>query len=384
MPGPSSHIMVIAGEASGDQHAAELITHLKALNPSLTFSGLGGQRMKAAGVDIYFDMTELAVVGFVEVLKHYRDFRRLFQLVLNKARDQKPQAVILVDYPGFNLRLARELKKTGIKIIYYISPQVWAWKESRIKLIKTCVDRMIVFFEFEVDFYACRGYRVFHAGHPLLDAAVPRVNAKTFLSSLGLEGSEPVIALLPGSRRKEVEKILPLLLASARIIHSQKPGARFLILKANTIDNELITPHLKDLPFPVNVVSDYYTALQACDCALVASGTATLETAIMNKPMVVVYKTSLITWALAKLFVKIPCIGLVNVVAGRKIVPECVQFDATPEKIAAELLAIINSPDKQRQIKAGLTAVKQALGAPGASRRAAELTIEAIKKPLKT
>ena len=379
----SFKILIVAGEASGDMHAATLVREIKKLNPHITFSGLGGKAMQEAGVEIYENIVDLAVVGFVEVLKHLQEFRRLFRLVLQKAGETNADAVLLVDYPGFNLRLARELKKRGFKVIYYISPQVWAWKENRVLLIKTCVDKMLVLFAFEKEFYAKRGYSAHFVGHPLLDSVKVTMNRDTFLESHGLSKNKFTVGLLPGSRQKEVEKLLPVMIGAAEILHNKNPKIQFLILKAPTIDREIIQKfavgarHAVPLPNAI-IDNDTYNGINASDICMVASGTATLETAILQKPMVVIYKTSLLTYWIAKSFVKIPHIGLVNIVAGEKIVPEYIQFNATPRKIAAEVTSISQNEIRIAEIKSELAKVKSSLGLSGASRRAAEAIIQSL------
>lgn len=373
MEAKEKHIIIVAGEASGDMHAASLVKSLKALDPHLTFSGLGGEKMKAAGVELYQDIASLAVVGFAEVIKHLGEFQKIFALVLQKVRETNTRTVILVDYPGFNLRLARELKKMNVKVIYYISPQVWAWKESRIKLIKQCVDKMLVLFKFEEEFYARHGMKVDFVGHPLLDAAKVTAPREVLLRSVGLPLEKFTIGILPGSRQKEVEQLLPVMLGAAKLIYEEFPKVQFLLLKATTISEETLKNYTDKTKFPIKIVNDQtYQGIAASHLCMVASGTATLETAIIQKPMVIVYKTSLLTWALAKIFVKIPYIGLVNVVAGKKIVPECIQFDATPRKIADELKAIFTNEIAAVGIKSELAKIKTSLGEGGASRRAAE------------
>lgn len=370
------HFMIVAGEASGDMHAAHLVSAIKALNPGVTFSGLGGQEMKDAGVEIYEDFTRLAVVGFVEVLKHYGEFRRCFDLVLAKARETRPRAVILVDYPGFNLRLAPELKKLGLKVFYYISPQVWAWKADRVEAIKKFTDKMLVLFQFEKDFYAKYGMDVDFVGHPLADMVHVTVPRETWLADMGLDSRATTIGILPGSRRREIQTLLPVMLDAARILHRENPRTQFLLLKAPTIPKDFLQSFLQNNALPLTVSeNNFYDALNACDVCLVASGTATLETALLNKPMVVIYKTSFLTWALARMLIKIPYIGLVNVVAGKKIVPECVQFDATGNKIAAELSKIYRNPAEMARTQEDLQKVKGSLSS-GAGRRAAEVILQ--------
>lgn len=374
MPNPPKHIMIIAGEASGDLHAAHLIEAIKRLDSSISFSGLGGSRMKAVGVEIYYDLTKLALIGFVEVLKHYSEIKKAFNLILKKIDETQIDTVILVDYPGFNLRLAKELKKRHKKVIYYISPQVWAWKRNRVYLIQKYVDKMLVFFEFEKNFYAQFGIHVDCVGNPLIDEIQITQPKEKFLQAIGLQDFRLTIGLLPGSRAKEIETHLPLMLESAQILNKEYPMMQFLVIKASTISNELINHYLKDYPtLPIKIVEDQtYNGINACDLCIVTSGTATLETAILQKPMVVIYKTSFLTWALAKIFIKIPDIGLVNVVAGKRIVPECVQFQATSSLIARELKDMFTNEPRLADIKSELRKVKSLLGSGGASERAAK------------
>jgi lipid-A-disaccharide synthase len=371
-------ILIIAGEASGDLHASELLVELKKQYPGLYAFGLGGEKLKNAGADIMMDLTRLAVVGFFEILKNYWKFRRIFYDTLKKTDAVKPDAAILVDYPGFNLKLAAELKKRGIRVIYFISPQVWAWGRKRVDFIRSHIDLMLVLFKFEEILYGGRadsGFRVKFVGHPLLDAIKPTKTPQQLMDEFGLRRTGRTIALLPGSRMKEVTQLLPVMLRSAQAIFRKEPQAQFLICRAPTIPRQVIKDLIEatDIDFPYKVMeNETYNGLEASDFAIVASGTATLETAILNKPMVIVYKVSLLTWLLARLLIKIPYIGLVNVVAGEKIVPELVQFDATPKKIASTVLSILGDKQKMEKIHAELYALKNTLGIPGACRRAAE------------
>lgn len=373
------HIIIVAGEASGDMHAAHLVEAIRRLDPSVSFSGLGGPMMRNGGVELYQDLTEMAVVGFWEVVRHYRDIKKAFRLALEKIETAKADAVILVDYPGFNLRLARELKKRNTKIIYYISPQVWAWQKGRVYLIKKNVDKMLVLFRFEKDFYARFGVDARFVGHPLVDAVNVHTPKEDFLATHDLPGDRLTIGILPGSRRKEIERILPVMLAAAGALNREFPQIQFLILKAPTIVKSSIEGCLQKTAIPCRIVENHiYDGINACDLCMVASGTATLETAILQKPMVVVYKTSLLTWVLAKLFVRIADIGLVNVVAGKRVVPECVQFQATGERIARELRNIFTDELKIADIKTNLKRVKESIGPGGASQRAAEEVLRTL------
>ncbi len=376
----SSHIMIVVGEVSGDSHAAALVRELKKLNPNLTFSGLGGPKMEKAGVSIDEDLTKFAVVGFLEVLKHYSEFKRCFDLFLKNVSLRKPIAVILVDYPGFNLRLAARLKAMGVKVIYYISPQVWAWKENRVQFIKKNVDLMLVLFEFEKEFYANRGVKVDFVGHPLADEINITLDRAETLTKVGLSPDKFTIGLLPGSRQKEIMSLLPAMLDAAAILHKENARFQFLILKAPHLNNSSFQNFLTNKSLPITILSgEFYNGLNACDLCIVTSGTATLETAVLLKPMVVVYKTSLLTFILAKALIKIPYIALVNVVAGKKVVPECIQDQANGHTIANELKKLYQDPLTFDNTIKQLEKVKTTLGKSGASKRAAESILQFLQ-----
>jgi len=368
-------ILVVAGEASGDIHAANLVLALKNIYPDARFYGLGGKNMKAAGVDIACDLTALAVVGFSEILKNYSKFKTIFDDLLEKTKEIKPDVAILVDYPGFNLRLAGALKKMGIKVAYYISPQIWAWGAQRIQFIKNNVDLMLVLFKFEEILYRDNTFNVKFVGHPLLDIVKPTMERGQLMDMIGMKKSNRIIAILPGSREREVTNHLPVMLKAAQEIFKKIPDTQFLICRTTTVKRETFKQAIDrtKIDFPYKVIDDVtYAGIHASDFVLVASGTATLETAILNKPMVIIYKVSFLSWLLAKMFIKIPYIGLVNVVAGQKIVPELVQFDATPKNIAKEAISFLEDKEALRKIHAELYALKNTLGIPGASLRAAQ------------
>jgi len=376
---PKKHIVIVAGEASGDLHASHLVRAIQQLNPNITFSGLGGPQMASAGVKLYHDLTKIAVIGFGEVIRHYPTFRRAFYDVLDQIRLTHADTVILVDYPGFNLRLAQKISRQKTKIIYYISPQLWAWKEKRVNIIKHCVDKMIVLFAFEREFYKRFGIDAAFVGHPLLDEIETHTTKQAFLKKIGLDDYKLTVGLLPGSRVKEIEHILPAMLSACQILKKEFPMLQFMLVKAPSIQRELIDEYLKNASAPITITNENSSeSIHACDVCMVASGTATLETAILGKPMVVIYKTSLLTWMLAKMFIKIPYIGLVNVVAGKKIVPECIQFDATGEKIAEEIKTIFTNETRIGAIKMELERVKIALGEPGSLDRAAREVLSTL------
>ena len=368
-------ILVVAGEASGDLHAASLVSALKKTNPEIKFFGLGGKHMREVGVEIVYDLTTLAVVGFFEILKNYAHFKKIFDSLVQKIKQVRPDAAILIDYPGFNLRLARELKKEGIKVIYFISPQVWAWGKKRITFIRKNIDLMLVLFKFEEILYADGSFNVKFVGHPLLDIVKSTMDRPQLLDSIGFKNNLSTIALLPGSREREIINHLPVMLAAAQEIYKTNKNTQFLICQAQTVARQLMKDIIDrtKIDFPYKILDDQtYDGINASDLVLVASGTATLETAVLNRPMIIIYKVSFLTWVLAKLFIKIPYIGLVNVVAGQKIVPELIQFDATPRKISKLALELLNDTKRREKICAELYALKNSLGIPGASLRAAE------------
>ncbi|HAJ57686.1 MAG TPA: lipid-A-disaccharide synthase [Candidatus Omnitrophica bacterium] len=368
-------ILIVAGEASGDIHAANLVGQLKKIHPKMHFFGLGGKNMLTAGVDIDFDLTSLAVVGFLEILKHYPLFKKIFTGTIERTRTEKPDAAILVDYPGFNLRLAGELKKMGIPVIYFISPQVWAWGRKRIKFIRDTIGLMLVLFKFEEDLYKKGKFNVKFVGHPLLDIVKPSTGREALFDSVGFKTNFTTISLLPGSREREINNHLPVMLQAAQRIYSQKKDTQFFICKASTVRREVFKEIIDraNVDFPYKILDEAtYDGVNASELVIVASGTATLETAILNKPMVIIYKVSFLTWVLAKLLVKIPNIGLVNVVAGKQIVPELVQFGATAKNISKKSLKILGDKKIQENMHAQLYALKNTLGMPGAYRRAAE------------
>jgi lipid-A-disaccharide synthase len=390
------HIMLIAGEASGDMRAAGLARALKKLAPNLRLTGIGGEYMRQAGVECFTDITELAVIGITEVIKNFSRIKKVFNQTLQQIETTHPDAVILVDYPGFNLRLAREIKKkfchsreggNPLKIIYYISPQVWAWREKRVLKIKTLVDRMIVLFPFEQAIYSKYAMTVDYVGHPLVDEIIVHKNQTEVLKSVGLSASKTTIGIMPGSRVKEIERHLPCMLEAAQILLKQNKERQFILLKSSSIPLKLIESILQrhcekrsdeaiSFRLPIKIYDGpTYDGISAMDAAMVASGTATLECALLKKPMVIIYKTSWLTYAIARAVIKIPYIGLVNIVAGKKIVEELIQIDANALNIANAIETTLHNP----HIVDDLAAVKTSLGTPGASLRAARVVLETLK-----
>jgi len=377
----TKNILIVAGEASGDLHGSNLVKAIKDIEPRINFFGLGGKRLKQAGVDLHFDLTEIAVVGIFEVLKNIKKFKSAFRCVLREIDRQRPDLAILIDYPGFNLRLAEELKKRSIPVIYYISPQVWAWGKGRIKKIKRLVLRIIVVFKFEEELYIKHNIPVSFVGHPLLDIVKSKTSKEEFLSRIGLDTKNLTFSLLPGSREKEVKALLPIMLKTSELIYKEVPNSQFLILRSPTTKEDIFNDIVSRFQVPVKQVTDMtYDGLNASDFALVASGTATLEAAILGVPMVILYKVSFLTWVYLKTAIKIPCIGLVNVIKQKKIIEEFIQYNARPKKISRYIISTIKDKDKINNIKQGLSEVTRLIGEKGANLRAAKVILDLLNK----
>ncbi|NLE65637.1 MAG: lipid-A-disaccharide synthase [Elusimicrobia bacterium] len=377
--GRSPTILVVAGEESGDMRAASLVEEIKRSSPGIRFIGVGGERLRRAGVETFADINQLAVIGFTEVIKHFPRIKTVFALCVKKIRDEKPDAVLLVDYPGFNLRLAKKAKALGTKVLYYVSPQVWAWKEYRLKTIKRVVDRMMVLFPFEKEYYAKKNFRADFVGHPLLDELKPTRSREETLKDLGLLTEKTTLALLPGSRRNEIDRILPEMAGAVRLLKKSAPHLQIVLLKARNLPREMFLKHLTPND-GITITENYTNTLNICDLAIVASGTATLETAVLQKPLVVVYKTSALSAFLIRLLLRIPFVSLVNIISGRKIVEELLQKDCTAERIAKETARILEDAAYRDTMKRDLKTLRDLLGETGASRRAAVVVLEELKK----
>jgi len=368
------NVLIVAGEASGDLHGAGLIRELKKINPDIEYSGIGGVKLKEEGMNLLFRIDKLAFMGFYEVIKNLGLIKELKKKLINHLNQYKPDLVILIDYPGFNLRFAKEVKKRKIPILYYISPQVWAWGKKRVNTIKKLVDRMVVFFPFEEKLYKDAGVKVDFIGHPLLDLVKPTLSKEDFRNELQIKENEILIGLLPGSRWQEIEKILPVMVHSGLVLKKRMKNLQIAIGLAPTIDKQKAYDFLKKKNFNIQLLEDLtYDLMSHSDLLLATSGTATLESAISCTPLIVLYKTSPLTYLLAKALVKIPHIGMVNIVAGKKIVPEFIQSQAKPEKIAEEMEKILKDEDEYKRIKIELNEVKTRLGEKGAYRRGARI-----------
>jgi lipid-A-disaccharide synthase len=373
--------MIVAGEASGDLHGATLAAALHAAEPRVRCFGVGGDRMAAAGVEILYHMRHLAVVGFAEVLWHLRDVRRALNLLTQVARTRRIDAVVLLDYPDFNLTLARRLRRAApeVPIVYYISPQIWAWRRGRVRSISRLVDTMLVILPFEEELYSSAGVEVEFVGHPLLDVVRSSSHRDEFARLHGIPRGDTWIGLLPGSRRVEVERLLPHMLGAAEVLNPDGECA-FLLPLSPSVDRDVYERMFEtlapDIAARVYFISDdYYATLQHCQLAAVCSGTATLEAALMDTPCVVVYRTSWLTYNLAKSLVHVRDMALVNLIAGRRVVPELLQREVTAERIASELRSFLQDDKRRREVRAALAEVRESLGHAGASQRAAQAVL---------
>jgi lipid-A-disaccharide synthase len=356
--------MFIVGEASADAHAAELIKALRRQSPELKIFGAGGPKMKAAGMELLLDLTEHAVVGFVEVLMNYGKFRKIFWQLVGEAEKRKPDAVVLVDFPGFNLRFAAQMKKRGIKVIYYISPQLWAWHASRAKQIERDVELMLTIFPFEKAWYAEHApkLRVEFVGHPMLD----RFSAERKT----VERESKLVALLPGSREREVVKMWPLM---AQMVELFPQGVEFV---AAAVNKQLAS--MMNHPRVIVEVGSAHDLMRCATLAITASGTATMECAYFGCPMIVVYKVNWLTYLIGRAVVKVKWLAMPNVIAGKSIVPEFIQHDATPGLVAKVARELLQDPSRREAMQHDLDGVIKSLGAPGASDRAAHLVLAAL------
>ena len=372
-------ILIICGEPSGDLNAANLIKEIKKQDPDVHIQAVGGPLLRQAGAETFYDIKELSVLGFFDALRKLSKFFNLKKVILEKIEREKPQAIILVDFSGFNLRLAKAINN-AIPVIYYISPQVWASRAGRIKTIKKYISKLIVLFEFEEQFYRQHHVTVDFTGHPLLDIVKPSISKKEFLSKFSLSESKTTIALIPGSRTQEVKRVLTVMLDASVLIQKKLPQAQFIIAKSPNVELDIYCRILRHFSLDAKIIENKtYDCLNSADFALVCSGTATLETAIMQKPFIVVYKMNCLNYFLYRPQVRIPFIGMVNIVAGKKIVPEFIQFQATPENIAAEATKILQNPALLEQMQQELGFVKSCLGKTGAGSRAARIILDFLR-----
>jgi len=374
-----AHVMILAGEASGDAHAAEFVKELLALRPDLQISGMGGKAMKRAGVNLFFDSSIIAVVGLFEVLRHWGDIKRAMAIVRERMQQTRPQLLVLVDYPEFNLKMARHAKSLGIPVLFYISPQIWAWRPRRIHKIGRLIDHMAVIFRFEKQYYEKAGIPVSFVGHPLVGKVTSGVDPAALRARLGIAAGARVIGLFPGSRHSEISRLLPLMFATAERMLAQDSGLRFLLPVASTLDHAEISQRVRSSGVDICVTSDnVYDAIASCDAIVTCSGTVTLEIALFGVPMCIVYKMAPLSYLILRRLVTIPHIGLVNIVAQREVVKELLQGNANPRAVAEELRRLLDDAEYRATIGEGLETVRRNLGSGNGARNMAELVLSLL------
>ena len=370
------HVMLLAGEASGDAHAAEVVLELKKMAPDVMLSGMGSSEMRQAGVDVFFDSSSIAVVGIVEIIKHWGDIKKAMERVKHQLETTRPDLLVLIDYPEFNLKMARHAKSLGIKVLFYISPQVWAWRPKRIHKIGRSIDHMAVLFKFELEYYHKANIPVTWVGHPLVDKVKPSDRLDSKKQRLGVAENSRLIGLFPGSRHSEINQHLSIVLETAQLMQQKDPSLTFVLPVAASLNYQQIEQECAQ--YPVNIIltrDELYDVISVCDAIVSCSGTVTLEIALLRIPMCIIYKTSWLTYQIMRRLVTIDHIGLANIVTKEHIVEELIQHDATAEKISQELFRLLDDKDYRQAVEQGLNKVKGSLGKGEGSRHMAELVL---------
>jgi len=376
---PPTQILISAGEASGDMYAARLATALQA-RADVHLFGMGGTCMREAGVEIVADSSEVSVVGIVEIAKKYPALKRVWNRLIGAAAQRKPRYAILTDFPGFHLRMARALKKQGVHSIYFVCPQFWAWRPWRANLVRRRFVRGLCIFPFEEQWYRSRGVKADFIGHPLVGNVSAKRTRAEFAAAYGLDATKTIITILPGSRSGEIAHHMPTLMQACTLVQKERP-VQFVLALAPGAKRAQIAHYLSP-EVTIHVVEDAtYDALGAADISIVSSGTATVEAALMDAPMIVVYRLSPLTAGIARLLVRTPMFAMVNLIAGRQVVPELVQKEFTPERVVRETSRLLNSAEARAEMHRGLAEVREKLGPPGAIDRAADLIAEMLRQP---
>ena len=374
--------MFLAGEASGDAHAAEVIAQLKLTQPAIRISGMGSQEMKNAGVDVFFDSSIIAVTGLIEVLRHWGDIKQAMNIVKRALDETRPDLLVLVDYPEFNLKMARHARELGIKVLFYISPQVWAWRPKRIHKIGSLIDHMAVIFKFEQQYYKDAGIPVSFVGHPLVDKVKTDNDAPAIRAEMGIPPAAKVVGLFPGSRHNEVTRLLPLMFATARQMQAQDPTLKFLLPVATSQHLDDISRQCDDSGIDITVSQgEIYDVISCCDVIATCSGTVTLEIALLNIPMCILYKISWFSYSIMSRLLTIPYIGLANIVAGKAVVREFLQQDANPDTVSRELFELMENQGYRQQVKTGLERVRENLGTGNGAHNMAQLVMSLLTNP---
>jgi len=372
-------ILFSAGESSGDQHAANMFLELKKQQPDIKGLGMGGAKMAQAGIDIRYDSANIAVIGVVEVIKHYAEIRRALKLMQQLVANERPDLLVCVDYKEFNFKLARYAKQQGIKVLFYVSPQVWAWRPGRVKAYGKVIDMMAVIFPFETVYYDAEKVPVRYVGHPSVDKVHAQHSKDEDLTLFGLDKSKPIVGLLPGSRANEIKRMLPVMLAAAEKVQAGLPECQFILPQADSISDALLEDYTRQSSIKITVIKNQpYDVIQCCDAVMTTSGTATLEIALLAVPMVIAYKLSTLTYWLGKWLVNTPFIGLPNIVSGKRIIKELIQHEATAENLSAEVTRILTDKAYADQMRENLNHVKQQLGQGGGSKNMAQLALEML------
>ena len=374
-------VFIVAGEASGDLHAANLCKELLSMDDSIQLQGMGGKNMREAGVDVLFDASKLAVVGIVEVLFKYRMIKGVLNQIQAHIKQSPPDLLILVDYQEFNQKLAAYAKSIGIKVLFYIGPQVWAWRPKRVYKMARIVDQMAVIFPFEVALYEKANVPVKFTGHPLVDEIIPDKNKQQARAALSLD-EKITVGLFPGSRMGEIERLLPIMLETAKLLRNKHPELQFVLPLASTVQREDLAEYGKDLvALKIKLIeNNTHDVIQACDSIIVASGTATLEIGLMGTPMVITHKLAWLSYFILSRLVKITHIGLINIVPEKEIVKEFIQHEATAENLANETLQILDNEKYNQNMRDELSKLRELLGTGGGSRNVAKLAYSMIEK----
>jgi lipid-A-disaccharide synthase len=376
---PPTPILISAGEASGDMYAAWLAAALRA-RADVELFGMGGPRMREAGVELVAGCEEVALVGILEVVRKLPALNRVWDRLVGESRRRKPALAILTDFPGFHLRLSRALKRQKVRAVYFVCPQFWAWRPWRANLVRRRFVRGLCIFPFEADWYRARGVPAEFIGHPLVGHVAAKMSRREFAEAYGLDADKPIVALLPGSRSGEIAHHMPPLVKACRLITKSYPVQFVLALAPGTRRAQVARYLRPDVPLRV-VEEATYDALGAADLAIVSSGTATVEAALMDAPMIVVYRLAPITAAIARWLVLTPMFAMVNLIAGKRVVPELIQKDFTPERLAEEVVRLLDSPDALTEMRQGLAAIREKLGPPGATERAADIIAGMLAAP---
>lgn len=374
-------IMLSAGEASGDLHGANLAEALKAVDPQVELIGMGGEQMRKAGVRIVYDIKNLGVIGIGEIIKKIPFFYKLRTFLVNTMKEEKPDALVCIDYPGFNMKLIEKAKEAGIPVIYYILPTIWAWHKSRGNVIAEYTDLAVSLFPFEAEMYKKMGTNVVYGGHPLLDTVKPSMSKDEAYSFFGLQQGKKTVLFMPGSRVQEVQSLYGKMLAAGKLLQDKVEGLQFMVPKASTIDRHMLEEAAREVNLEVHIGEErVYDMMNIADAAICASGTATLETALMGVPTLLVYRVNALTYWLSKILVHLDSIGLPNIISGHRIMPELWQDEVTPENIEAAVLPWLVDAAAAEEARHLMAGVRCQMGEAGAVRRTAEIISEFVKE----